>query len=271
MAALISVLVAVTLSLLITRIAAEALTLTGMSRASASFQARSAVLVRVPLRLTPTRGRTAFTGSGFTTNESESVVEHPVRRRIIMLMMFLGNAGIITIISSLVLTFVSASSTGNGTFRLLSLLLGIALLWIIASNYAFNRLLTRVVRKALHRWTDLNLHDYDKLLHLRDEYQVIKVKVDDYDDWLADKTFKELRLRDEGISVLGVERCDRSYIGVPDGDTFVCAGDTLIAYGRKTTLLELDARHNGFTGEKAHQKAVKKHREVKFEQGQRDR
>ena len=59
MAALISVLIAITLSLLITRIATEALTLTGLSRNSASFQARSAVLVRVPLRLPPTRGRTA--------------------------------------------------------------------------------------------------------------------------------------------------------------------------------------------------------------------
>ena len=59
MAALISVLIAVTLSLLVTRVAAEALTLTGLSQASASFQARSAVLVRVPLRLTSTRGRTA--------------------------------------------------------------------------------------------------------------------------------------------------------------------------------------------------------------------
>ena len=75
MAALISVLVAVTLSLLITRIAAEALTLTGMSRASASFQARSAVLVRVPLRLTPTRGRTAF--AAFSVWDSQSYHSQP--------------------------------------------------------------------------------------------------------------------------------------------------------------------------------------------------
>ena len=106
MAALVSVLIAVILSLLVTRVAAEALTLTGLSHASASFQARS-----------------AFTGAGFTTAESESVVEHPVRRRIIMLLMFLGNAGVVTVISSLVLTFVATSpenrairrSDSNGT------------------------------------------------------------------------------------------------------------------------------------------------------------
>ena len=253
MAALISVLMAVTLSLLITRIAAEALTLTGLSYASASFQARS-----------------AFTGAGFTTAESESVVEHPVRRRIIMLLMFLGNAGVITVISSLVLTFVSASSTVNGASRVVYLLSGIALLWLIASNSAFNRVLTRIVRRALHRWTDLNLHDYNKLLHLRDDYQVIKIKVNDYNDWLANKTFKELRLPDEGITVLGIERCDGSYVGTSDGDTF-CAGDTLIIYGRKTTLLELDARHDGIRGKKAHQQAVATHLQIKSEQDRQDR
>lgn len=140
-----------------------------------------------------------------------------------MLLMFLGNAGVITVISSLVLTFVSASSTVNGASRLIYLLLGIALLWLIASNRAFNRVLTRIVRRALHRWTDLNLDDYDKLLHLRDDYQVIKIEVDDYNDWLANKTFKELRLRDEGILVLGIERGDGIYVGAPDGDTSVCS------------------------------------------------
>ncbi|MEL7419682.1 MAG: potassium transporter TrkA, partial [Cyanobacteria bacterium J06555_3] len=74
MPALISVLVAITLSLLITRIATEALTLTGLSRTSARFQARS-----------------AFTGTGFATSESEAIVKHPLRRRIIMWLMFLGN------------------------------------------------------------------------------------------------------------------------------------------------------------------------------------
>ena len=55
------------LSLFITRLATIALTYTGLSREAARFQARS-----------------AFTGTGFTTSEAERVVDHPVRRRIIM-------------------------------------------------------------------------------------------------------------------------------------------------------------------------------------------
>ena len=155
MAALISVFIAITLSLLITSIATEALTLTGLSRATASFQARS-----------------AFTGSGFTTAESEAVVKHPVRRRIIMWLMFLGNAGIVTVVSSLVLTSVSTSSVQNGLSRLLYLFFGLVILWLLATNKAFNQILTRLVRKALRRWTDLDLKDYASLLHLRKEYRI---------------------------------------------------------------------------------------------------
>lgn len=62
MTAVVSLLVVLTVSLLVTRIATVALTATGLSRETARFQARS-----------------AFSGSGFTTSESEAVVRHPVR------------------------------------------------------------------------------------------------------------------------------------------------------------------------------------------------
>jgi len=68
-----TVLVVAVISLLITRVATVAFVLTGMSQEAARFQARS-----------------ALTGTGFTTTESESVVGHPVRRRIVMALMLLG-------------------------------------------------------------------------------------------------------------------------------------------------------------------------------------
>ena len=92
MLAIVSLLVIVTLSLLVTRTAAVALTYTGLSHEAARFQARS-----------------AFSGVGYTTSEAEDVVNHPVRRRIVMNLMLLGNAGFVTVASSLILTFVSNS------------------------------------------------------------------------------------------------------------------------------------------------------------------
>jgi len=85
-AAILTLMIVLTLSLVVTRAATVALTATGMSREAARFQARS-----------------AFSGAGFTTTESESVVRHPVRRRIIMWLMLAGSAGIVAVIASVVL------------------------------------------------------------------------------------------------------------------------------------------------------------------------
>src|SRR3954452_25540852 len=92
-AAFIAVLITIAVSLLITRIGTTALVHTGLSREVARFQARS-----------------AFFGVGFTTTEAESVVNHPVRRRIVLWLVLLGNAGIVTVLASVVL---SASSGGG--------------------------------------------------------------------------------------------------------------------------------------------------------------
>jgi len=113
MISIISLLIILTLSILITRIGTVALTLTGLSRDSSRFQARSAHL-----------------GVGFTTSESESVVKHPVRRKILLTLMLLGNAGIITAISSLILTFINLGSNDSIGIKLALLLLGLVLLWI---------------------------------------------------------------------------------------------------------------------------------------------
>lgn len=72
----VAILVLLTLSLVITRLATVALVMTGLSKEAARFQARS-----------------AFTGTGFTTSEAETVVGHPVRRKIIMLLMILRSTG----------------------------------------------------------------------------------------------------------------------------------------------------------------------------------
>ncbi len=88
MLGLASVFVVVLVSLVITRVATVALSLTGMSREAARFQARS-----------------AFFGVGFTTTEAESVMGHPVRRRIVMLLMVIGSAGIAGVIASVVVSF----------------------------------------------------------------------------------------------------------------------------------------------------------------------
>jgi hypothetical protein len=231
-------LVVLSLSLLITRVATVALTLTGLARELARFQARS-----------------ALTGVGFTTSEAEKVVHHPVRRRIIMLLMLVGNAGVVTAIASLVLAFANPVSAGGWLTRIGVLLGGIALLWGLSSSSWIERQLRRLIERALRRWTDLDVRDYASLLRLAGDHTVSEILVNE-GDWLANKTLAELAIGDEGILVLGIQHVDGTYSGTPTGGTSIRPGETLLLYGRERLLADLDTRRAGPEGDEAHRQGV---------------
>jgi hypothetical protein len=250
MLAIFSLVVILTVSLLITRIATVALTLTGLSKQSARFQARS-----------------AFTGVGFTTSESERVVSHPVRRRILMLLMLLGNVGLVSAMSSLIISFISLDSIISMTLRIVLLVTGIVLLWAIAASQWVEQWLAALIRRLLKKHTQLDTRDYARLLHLAGEYGIDELQVEP-GDWLAEKTLAESGLKNEGVMVLGIERVDGSFIGGPDGETEINPEDILILYGRTAVLRELDERKIGIVGDIHHQEGVARQQEVKEAQKQ---
>ncbi|HET7487187.1 MAG TPA: TrkA C-terminal domain-containing protein [Acidimicrobiales bacterium] len=226
------------MSLLITRIATIALTATGMPRPAARFQARS-----------------ALTGVGFTTTESEAVVGHPARRRIIMALMLVGSVGLATSIAGILGGVVGAASAGSRATRLLVLIAGLALVYAASSSKRVDRRLSTVIGRTLARYTDLDVRDYAAILHVSGEYEVKEMLVV-AGGWMAGRSLADLRLRDEGVLVLGVVRADGPYLGVPDGDTTVEEGDTLILYGRDGRFAELTRRPAGPAGAAAHHEAV---------------
>ncbi|TML06387.1 MAG: potassium transporter TrkA [Actinobacteria bacterium] len=232
MAAFIAVLITVSVSLIITRVGTAALVHTGLSREVARFQARS-----------------AFFGVGFTTSEAESVVNHPVRRRIVLWLVVLGNAGIVTVLASVILSV--TRSHGVSAAELAFLAVGLAALALLGRS----RLLERIIDRALDRWTDLDVRDYADLLELTGDFAVAELRVEP-GDWLAEETLRDLHLRDEGVVVLGITRANGNWLGAPDGDTVVHAGDTLVVYGRDDRVCELDERRDDATGDAAHAVAV---------------
>src|SRR5690606_36218305 len=100
----------------VTRIAAMALMFTGLSREAANFQARS-----------------AFTGVGYTTREAEGMVNHPVRRQIVMHLMLLGNIGVATVVATLMVSFTAAAGTtaSQRAWSIAFLAAGLFGLWLL--------------------------------------------------------------------------------------------------------------------------------------------
>jgi K+/H+ antiporter YhaU regulatory subunit KhtT len=244
MAGIITVIIILVVSIFITRVASIALTHTGLSRESSQFQARS-----------------AFTGVGFTTNESEKVVNHPVRRKILQVLMILGNAGIVTGIASLIIGFSGIENNVSGWVKVIILVGTIIILWYLANSKWADRHLSRLINKILKKYSRIDVNDYVSLLHLSGEFRISEIAIDE-GHWLCNKKLKNTKLRDEGINVIALSRKNGNFLGNPKGDTEMKDGDTLIVYGRAETLNKVEKRSKGKKGKREHNEMVREQKEI---------
>ena len=214
MGAAITLLVILTFSVVVTRIAAVALRLTGMPADVARFQARS-----------------AFTGAGFTTSESEAVVNHPIRRRLIALLMVLGNVGLISVLGTFIVSFVATEHSVAAMSRQVFWLLGaIALLWFVVLNRFADRVMCNSIGWLLQRTTSLGQQGPTELLQVTSGYSVAEhpVLVGNSLDGAA---LTELRSNQRQLVLLGIEHHDGHFSSAPALETRLVAGDRVVLYG----------------------------------------
>lgn len=245
MAALFILLFVLGISIFINRLATKALTLTGLSKDVAAFQARSVT-----------------TGTGFTTEEAESLVQHPARRRIVMLLMIIQNAGLVTVISTFILSFVNTGSSGIALQRIAILVSGVALLIFLSRNKWVDRQVEKIIDWLLDEYTQLKVIDYHNLLNLHKDYTISRFTVEE-DSWLTGNELQELDLPSEGIMILCIEYTDGSVTCATKGDDKLSAGDKISVYGKESSLKELQKRYNDGEGGEAHEKAVERHQREK--------
>ncbi len=255
MIALISLLLVVVFSMLVVRIGAVALEMTGLSKETARFQAQS-----------------AFSGVGFTTSEAEYVVSHPVRRRIIRILIFVGSAGVVSAMATLLLTFIGQSRK-EATSSLAWLLIGLFVIYLFARSKIIDRGLRWLISRALEKFTGLKVYDYEQLLGLSKGYSIGKFKIRK-GSWMDGEKLKNLRFDEEGVIALAIYRKvgdEERYLGAPAGDTELKEGDVIICYGPDETIKGLSCRLKGKKGNEQHLQAVEKekvrreYQEIEFE------
>lgn len=184
------------------------------------------------------QARSAYCTVGFTTSESENVVQHPVRRRIIMILMFAGNIGFVSIVVAAVNSLGSTSAMPL-PLKLVILLTTIGALLVISSSRWLDNILFHMIAWALKKFTQLEVYDYHALLRLHEGYYVTTLFISE-SDWLVGHSLNDLRLSDIGINVLGIGRSDGSFVGSPVGSDYIRKGDTLIVYGSRENIEFLD-------------------------------
>jgi K+/H+ antiporter YhaU regulatory subunit KhtT len=207
------------ISYLIVRIGAIALEMTGLDRTKARFQALS-----------------AFTGTGFTTREAETVINHPRRRKIVTYLLILGSAGIVTVIATFVVSLRPA-----GFFRpslnLVIVAASLFILYRITIQREFARKLTTKIREMLKKTLHFEQVHIEEILRQSDGYGVASVLVEKQAK-IAGLTLGQSGLRERDLMVLSIER-DEGAIPVPKAQSKINVGDRLICYGKLENLKEL--------------------------------
>ncbi|MFH1799136.1 MAG: TrkA C-terminal domain-containing protein [Candidatus Omnitrophota bacterium] len=218
----IPVIVIIVISALIVKIASVALNLTGLDEKRAFFQALS-----------------AFTGTGFTTKESEVVLEDNVRRKIIMFLMILGNAGLVSVITTLMLSFTRGGLTPillNVTFILLAILLIIK----VSFNKTITRNLTKKIQERLIKSASFTKRPVEEILRLAEGYGIAEVTLnEDCSD--IGKALSNSSFREKDILILAIERSS-GVIPAPHASDRLLVNDTVICYGKLKNIEKIHMR-----------------------------
>lgn len=211
----------------VVKIGAAAFELTGLNADQANFQSVS-----------------AFTGTGFTTRESELVTAHKERRKIASVLMILGSAGFVTLIATLVTTIntsefatpiIPALQKFVPKFSVQYVNLGIVLvlLFLIYKIFHSSKLSSFLMSKIQEQMLDKKLLQrtrFEELLLNAKGYGIAQIELTNKNP-LSGKTLSESKLRHHDILVLSVER-DHEHIVNPVATTKLKPHDTLVCFGK---------------------------------------
>jgi hypothetical protein len=209
-------LITIFISFIAVRIGGFALQLTGIEAEIARFQALS-----------------AFSGTGFTTREAERVVGHRTRRRIVTILIILGNAGTVTVIATLVASFTQVGGYAWFFIRLAIIVAGIVGLYqlIIRSNFGqriIDWLQKPVVNRVL-RTAPLA----EEIFHVEKDWAISLVTMKGSSKSIG---LSVADIAAEGdMEILGINRAG-AYLVRPGMEDKIAQGDRLLVYANRRAV-----------------------------------
>lgn len=220
-------------SFIVVRIGAIAFQLTGLEWSLAKFQALS-----------------CFSGTGFTTKESELITGDKQRRKIATILIILGNAGFVimiaTLASSLVpqKTILSKLSESFLPFDIppdlvkwVNLMIIAAIVYGIYRIFTYEkfvRKMTTFLRKKIIKKEFFQKVSFEELLLATGGYGISRITVSAGSPVL-NKTLAKSQLREYDITVLATVRGGET-IANPPANMKILPGDELICFGKLESI-----------------------------------
>ena len=211
MAAALTIAVLLAISVSVVRVAGVAMRLTGLPETVARFQCLS-----------------ALTGTGFTTHESEMIVNYPIRRRILVALMIIGNLGLVSVAGTFIVALVDAGQGASAiVWQVFTIIAAMAVVFIMTTFKRLDRVMCDAVGALLMKTTSLGTRHYQRILQLDDGYSIAEhtiaepLEIQEGNVKGSADPLKPLAVRD------GETRAFRAL----KGPTSLAPGDVLICFG----------------------------------------
>lgn len=178
-----------------------------------------------------------LTHTGFTTRESELIVQHPTRRKIASVLMIVSYVAQITLITLLFNVLTQATRNILGTAIALFIMAAFVILVTQSKKLSnwFDQVTEKLLRKRIQK--SASGDRIEQVLNLSPEFSIYGLLVDT-DSFICDKTLGELKLKEHFIQILKIDR-GSEVIDFPLADTRLLAGDRLIVYGKIDALTQM--------------------------------
>ena len=187
-----------------------ALESTGMERHKARFEALSAI-----------------TGTGFTTRESNSVVNYPKRRRIVSWLIVIGTTGVLTVLVGLIVA-VRGGAEAPSTLFIIVVMSLIAIVLVLIRLGIANRI-SNVILRFVSTGPGRSWLVDKEILYQTGPYAVVRIILDEK-VVKAGMKIGDIGLMEEGMTIIAIER-KHTVLSFPGIDEQVQPGDQLLCYG----------------------------------------
>ncbi|MGE7186100.1 TrkA C-terminal domain-containing protein [Peribacillus sp. NPDC006672] len=171
-----------------------------------------------------------LTGTGFTTDESKSIIDHPVRRKISMFLILFGVFSLAVIISS-----ISTLLTDDLRLMELSIIIGILVaLAIFVKTPFLNNRISNKMRSEMYNHYELWEHPIEDVLFLEDEDVVMEIDIYEDSEFIDVKAFDVIP-HGADINILFIESGE-VIIRKELYEHKIKLGDNLLLYGDKREI-----------------------------------
>ncbi|MDO4535256.1 MAG: TrkA C-terminal domain-containing protein [Clostridium perfringens] len=180
-----------------------------------------------------------ITSTGFTTKESELIVNHKTRRRLAEYVMILGYVGMATIVSFMAKIISDILLKKFSTFDIGIFIMALVVVFYFLKHPKIVQCLDSFIEKVIIKNQNRSMSKKTlwTLIKRKHGYGIYNIFIDE-NSLLVGKSILECNLRENEIQILNIDK-GNEFIGCPNTEQIIEISDNLTVYGKVENIIKI--------------------------------